>query len=374
MPIELASEQRGLLDATRSYLHRSASPSVIRELAMDGPALDRDYWRQAAELGWTSLLVPEDRGGGSMTDNPYTDLAVIAEESGRHVAPGPLVPANIVAAALGANPGNDLDEVLGGVLDGTLVPAWAIAEGRGTFDPRDVRTTATRTGDGYLLDGTKSFVESAPDADILLVTARDSDGLVQVLLERSAPGVAVTPQHGLDPSRGYGTVTLEHVAVPASARVGGDGPADDHVRHLLAVAVAIQSAETVGVMYHAFDMTMTWVNQRVAFGRVIGSYQALKHRLADHKLWLEASAGLVDGLTAALGAGDPSTSRIASITKAHIGDTALTIVQDAVQMHGGIGVTWEHDLHLYLRRATANRALYGSPIDHRERLCTLAGL
>jgi alkylation response protein AidB-like acyl-CoA dehydrogenase len=138
--------------------------------------------------------------------------------------------------------------------------------------------------------------------------------------------------------------------------------------------VLVQSAETVGVMYHAFDMTMDWVNQRVAFGRVIGSYQALKHRLADHKLWLEASAGLVDGLAAALATDDPDTSRIASITKAHVGDTAVTIVQDAVQMHGGIGVTWEHDLHLYLRRATANRALYGSPIQHRERLCALAGI
>jgi alkylation response protein AidB-like acyl-CoA dehydrogenase len=374
MPIDLTSEQRGLLDATRSYLGDAVSSSVVRALAMDGPSLDRGYWRQVSELGWTSLLVPEDRGGGSVTDNPYTDLAVIAEESGRHVAPGPLVPANVVAAALGANPGNDLDEVLAGVLDGSLAPAWAIAEGRGTFSPRDVRTSAVRSGEGYVLNGTKGFVEHGPDADIFLVTARDDAGLVQLLVERSTAGVAVTPQHGLDPSRSYSTVTFDSVRVPASARIGGDGPADESVQRLLDVAILIQSAESFGVMDHVFDMTMSWVNQRVAFGRVIGSYQALKHRLADHKLWLEASGGLVDGLAAALAGGDPDTSRIASITKAHIGDTAMTIVQDAVQMHGGIGVTWEHDLHLYLRRATTNRALYGSPIEHRERLCALAGL
>jgi alkylation response protein AidB-like acyl-CoA dehydrogenase len=374
MPIDLTAEQRGLLDATRSYLSQAAPTTVIRRLALDGPALDRDYWSQVAQLGWTSLLVPEDRGGGSLTDNPYADLSVIAEESGRQVAPGPLVPANIVAAALGSTPGSDLDPILEGVLGGDLVPAWAIAEGRGTFDPRDVRTSAERTSAGYRLNGTKAFVEGGPDADVLLVTARDGDGLVQLVVERAAAGVSVVPQHGLDPSRGYGTVTFADVEVPVTARVGADGPADEQVQHLLDVAVLVQSAETVGVMYHAFDMTMDWVNQRVAFGRVIGSYQALKHRLADHKLWLEASAGLVDGLAAALATDDPDTSRIASITKAHVGDTAVTIVQDAVQMHGGIGVTWEHDLHLYLRRATANRALYGSPIQHRERLCALAGI
>jgi alkylation response protein AidB-like acyl-CoA dehydrogenase len=374
MPIELTSEQRELRDATRDYLDDAATSSVIHALALDGPTLDRGYWRQVADLGWTSLLVPEERGGGSVTDNPYVDIAVLAEESGRHVAPGPLVPASVVAAALGATPGDDLDDVLSGVLDGSLVPAWALAEGRGTFRPDEVRTTAVHTGDGYRLTGTKSFVECAPDADVFLVTARDDAGLVQLIVERSAAGVSVTPQHGLDPSRSYGTVILDDVAVPASARVGGEGPADDQVQHLLDVAIAIQSAESFGVMDHAFDMTMTWVNQRVAFGRVIGSYQALKHRLADHKLWLEASGGLVDGLAGALGNGDPDASRIASITKAHVGDTAVTIVQDAVQMHGGIGVTWEHDLHLYLRRATANRALYGSPIEHRDRLCTLAGL
>src|SRR5690348_13535735 len=147
MPVELTSEQRELVEATRSYLDDAAGSSVIHALAMDGPRLDRGYWRQVAELGWTSLLVPEERGGGSMSDNPYADVAVLAEESGRHVAPGPLVPANVVAAALGATPRNDLDDLLAGVLDGSVVPAWALAEGRGTFRPQDVRASAVRAGD-----------------------------------------------------------------------------------------------------------------------------------------------------------------------------------------------------------------------------------
>jgi alkylation response protein AidB-like acyl-CoA dehydrogenase len=146
------------------------------------------------------------------------------------------------------------------------------------------------------------------------------------------------------------------------------------VQRLLDLAVAIQSAETVGIMEHVFAMTLDWVNNRVAFGRPLGSYQALKHRLADHKLWLEASFGIVEDLVGALAIDDPQSTRLASIAKAHIGDAAINLVQDAIQMHGGIGVTWEHDLHLYLRRVSTNRVLYGSPPAHRERLCVLAGI
>ena len=374
MPIELTSDQRGMLDASRSFLEQSVPSSVVHALALDGPVLDRDYWRQLAELGWTSLLVPEERGGGSLSDNRFADLCVIADESGRRVAPGPLVSANVVASALGAHPGERSDEVLAGVLSGDLVPAWAIAENGGRFEAGAVRTTATRDGDGYRLSGVKQYVEAAPDADVFLVVARDDAGLVQFLVDRAAPGLTVETRSGLDPSRSFGSVVLDGVVVPAAARVGGDGPAEDEVQHLLDTAVAIQSAETVGVMSHVFDMTMDWVTQRVAFGRVIGSYQALKHRLADHKLWLEASLGVVDGLAQALADQAPDTTRIASIAKAHIGDYSLVLIQDGIQMHGGIGVTWEHDLHLYLRRATTNRALYGSPIHHRERLCALAGI
>jgi alkylation response protein AidB-like acyl-CoA dehydrogenase len=168
-------------------------------------------------------------------------------------------------------------------------------------------------------------------------------------------------------------VQLNGAQVPAAARVG-ETTADDAVDSQLCAAIAIQSAETVGLMSHVFDITIDWVGQRIAFGRPIGSYQALKHRLAEHRLWLEAAAGLVEGLTVALDSDDLEASQLASVTKAHVGAAAISLIQDAIQMHGGIGVTWEHDLHLYLRRATANHALYGTPAEHRERLCRLAGV
>lgn len=374
MPFQPTSEQRGFCSTFDEFLSQRVPPSVLRELTMDGPSLDRDLWRQLAELGWTTLLVPEEKGGGSLTDQPLVDLALVAEVSGRRLAPGPFIPANVVTTALAVTPGNGVDEVLSGVIEGSLVPAWALAEGRGTFRPRDIRTSAARTGAGFVLDGTKRFVEAAPDADVLLVAARQGDGLAHFLVRRDQEGVAVQPQHGLEPSRSYGTVTLDAVEVPAEMRVGPATEGEQELQRLLDSAVALQSAESLGLMNHVWDFTLEWVQNRVAFGRVIGSYQALKHRLADHKLWLEASEGLVEGLVRALANGDADGSRIAAITKAHIGDTAVNLVSDSVQLHGGIGVTWEHDLHLYLRRATANRAMYGSPIEHREHLCVRAGI
>ena len=147
----------------------------------------------------------------------------------------------------------------------------------------------------------------------------------------------------------------------AATRVGADGPADAAAERAFCIAIAIQSAETVGLMHHVLDMTVEWMKQRVTFGRVIGSYQALKHRVADHRLWLEGAAGITAALADALEDEAHNVSNLASATKAHVGETAVALVADAVQIHGGIGVTWEHDLHLYLRRATANRAPTAGP-------------
>lgn len=386
MPLELTHDQRGLADALHAFLSTAASSQVVHQMALEGPSVDRSYWHQLAELGWTSLLVPEDLGGGSLTENSYADLAVIADLSGRHIAPGPLVAANVVASALAtaiattpgvgmaSGGGAHLRRALEGVMSGEVIATWAVAEGRGTFRPADIHTTATKTGDGYRIEGRKEFVEGADDADLFMVVARTDAGLVQLLVEPDAAGLSVQSRIGLDPSRAFGSLVLDGVEVPREASVGSAERADTEVSKLLDVAIAIQTAETVGLMSIVFDMTIDWVQQRVAFGRTIGSYQALKHRLADHMAWLEASRGLVDGLADVLGSGSTDAARVASLAKAHIGDYAPVLISDAIQMHGGIGVTWEHDLHLYLRRATTNRALFGSPIEHRERLCALAGL
>jgi alkylation response protein AidB-like acyl-CoA dehydrogenase len=343
----------------------------VHGIASATPTLDRSYWAAATELGWTSLLVPEEAGGGSISGRPFADLAVLADESGRHVAPGPLVPCNVVAWVLSQADTDRHRDSLAAIVDGSSVAAWALTEG-GDWDPGTVTTRAERSRDGYVISGVKRVVEAAPDADIFLVTARESAGIGQFLIERSAPGVTVLPKRGLDPTRSFGTVDFASTPVPAAARVGGDLPGENVAESAYCAAIAIQAAETAALMRHVFDMTIDWVTHRYAFGRVIGSYQAIKHRLAEHFLATEVAAGVTAGLAAALDAGSPDASTLASTAKAYIGDAAVALVQDAIQLHGGIGMTWEHDLHLHLRRASTNRVVYGSPAEHRERLCRLA--
>jgi len=365
---ELEVEQRPLRDAARKFLDHHASSAQVHEIASAAPALNRSYWTAATDLGWTSLLVPEAAGGGSISGRPFADLCVLAAESGRHVAPGPLAPCNVVAWVLAHANADQHSDALAAIVDGSAVAAWALAEGN-RWDPYAVATRAERTAEGYVISGVKHVVEAAPDADLLLVTARVEDSVGHFLVERSRPGVVVRPQRGLDPTRAFGTVEFAATHVPETARC-----TEDLTELAYCAAIAIQAAETAASMQHVFDMTIDWVTHRYAFGRVIGSYQAIKHRLAEHLLAVEVAAGVTAGLAAALDAGSPDASQLASAAKVHIGDAAVALVQDAIQIHGGIGMTWEHDLHLHLRRASTNRVVYGGPAEHRERLCRLAGV
>jgi len=371
LSIDAELERRPLRDTARKFLDHYASSAKVHEMASEGASLDRVFWRAASEVGWTSLLVPEELGGGTVSGSPFGDVGVLAAESGRHVAPGPLGPTNVVAFVLGHDP--EQSDTLSAVLDGSAVAAWALSDGCG-WEPSSVTARATSTGDGYVIDGTKHYVEGAPDADVFLVTARASDGLAHFVVDGSARGVTVSAKRGLDPLRTFGAVAFTATQVDARARVGGALAGDELAELAFCAAIAIQAAETAAVMRHVFEMTMEWVGQRYAFGRVIGSYQALKHRLAEHLLAVECAEGIATGLAQALDARSASASELASTAKAYIGDASVKLVSDAIQMHGGIGMTWEHDLHLHLRRASTNRVIYGSPSEHRERLCKLAGV
>lgn len=366
---DLETEQRPLREAARKFLDHHASSAHVHSLASTDASLDRSYWTAAAEMGWTALLVEEEAGGGSVSGRPFADIAVLAEESGRHVAPGPLVSCNVTAWLLSRS--GECDDRLQAVLDGSAVAAWALSESSG-WDPAVVTARAENGAGGHRVSGVKKVVESAPDADVFLVTAREAGGIGQFLVERSAPGVQVSLKRSLDPTRAFGTVALDSApatALRADAQVGGVD-----AERAFCAAIAIQTAETAALMRHVFDLTLQWVTDRYAFGRVIGSYQAIKHRLAEHMLAVEVAAGVAAGLARELDDDSPGASALASAVKAYVGDAAVALVQDAIQLHGGIGMTWEHDLHLYLRRASTNRVVYGSPAEHRHRLCRLAGI
>lgn len=366
MLLDLSADQEFFRDTTARFLREQAPVAELRRLRDDPRGWSGDYWPRGAELGWTSLLVSEERGGGSISGEGLLDLTLVAHEFGAQAAPGPLVPTNVVAAALSDAGGHD--EVLAGLLDGSVVAAWCHAEPVPHDRLGDVALEVRIEGDEVVLDGVKRPVEAGAQAQQLLVTGRTGGGLTQVLVPADAAGVSVEPLHTVDLTRRFATVRFDGVRLGADAVVGTVGAADEQVEHQLQLALVLVDAESVGAMQSAFDMTVEWAFDRYSFGRPLASYQELKHRFADMKTWLEASHGVSDAAARAVAAGSPRGPELNSAAKAYIGEYGGELMQDCVQIHGGIGVTFEHDLHLYMRRLTVDRSLYGTPADHRQRL------
>jgi alkylation response protein AidB-like acyl-CoA dehydrogenase len=228
-------------------------------------------------------------------------------------------------------------------------------------------------GDAVVLQGAKAYVEAAAIAAHFLVTARTGDGWTQVLVPSTADGVTVVPGRSVDMTRRFGRVSFAGTRLPATAVVGEVGGAATTVERQLELALALQCAELVGLADRVLEVTLAYGADRVAFGRPIISFQVLKHRVADMTVWMEGSKAVTDALAAAIDAEDPAAERLASVAKAYVGEHCPDVVDDCVQITGGIGVTWEHDLHLYNRRAVVDRALYGTPEDHKARLYALLG-
>jgi alkylation response protein AidB-like acyl-CoA dehydrogenase len=370
--LELTPDQRFFADTTRSFLTDRCPTSALRDARDDPEGFDRAYWRQGAELGWTSLLVPEDDGGGSISGRGLSDLTLVAFEFGRFAAPGPLAATNVVAGAL-ARSGTEQQkaEVLPALMSGEKIGSWAYAEPRPSDRLGEIAMEATRTDGGFVLQGRKAPVESAGQCDVLLVTARDGDGLTQFLVPTDTAGVSVTPMKTVDLTRRFGRVSFDQVALPASAVVGEAGNAAADVEHQLQVAVVIQLAEMVGTMDRGLALTLDWLFNRYSFGRPLASYQELKHRFADMRAWLEAGHAIADAAAAHVQDETGRAAEYVSAGKSYLGHYGPEALHDCVQMHGGIGVTFEHDLHLFLRRVTLDAGLYGTVADHRERLTTI---
>jgi alkylation response protein AidB-like acyl-CoA dehydrogenase len=372
MNLELTEDQELFRQTTARFLASESPVGSVRDRHRAGDQAPPDWWRTAADLGWTSMLVGEAAGGGSLSGQPLGDAAIIAEEMGRTVSPGPFLPVNVVGTALSeAGTAEQQTRVLPALLAGDGVATWAFGERANRWDVAALTTTAeVRAGEVYL-DGAKAYVEAATAAEHFLVTARSGDGVTQVLVAADTPGVSVAGASSLDLARRFGEVRFDAVRLPLDALVGEPGGAAAHVERQWQVALVLQSAETVGALGRVFEFTLEYMHDRFAFGRPISSYQALKHRVADLLLELESARAAVDAAVRAVDARDDDAAIQASVAKAYVGDRALHLIQECMQFHGGISVTWEHDLHLYLRRATVNRAVFGTPEQHRERICSL---
>jgi len=374
MDTELSEDQDFFRTTTSKFLDAEAPMSRVRELVDDPAGFDRAVWNQGAELGWFALLVPEQYGGGSISGRGFCDLAIVAEELGRRLFPGPVLPSNLVANAIASRgSAEQRAEHLPAIVAGETIATWAFAEPNDRWDTAGVTLRAARDGDAFVVTGSKEPVQDAQTADLLLVTARTPGGLTQFLVPSRTRGVSVEPLQSLDLTRRFANVAFDHVTVPASSVVGDADHAIDDVERLLDLAVVLQCAESVGGADRMFEFTLEYAQERKAFGRAIGGFQAIKHRFADMLGWLESSKAATAAAVRAI-QHDVDAAEMASVAKSYVGDRAPRIARDCLQVHGGIGFTWEHDLHLYLRRIESNRALYGSPEQHLDRLAGIIGV
>jgi alkylation response protein AidB-like acyl-CoA dehydrogenase len=368
--LDLTPDQELLRDTTRKFLRATVPLTAVRALAENAAGFDRRWWQRGAELGWTSLLVDERRGGGSISGEGLRDLALVAEEMGAMVSPGPLIATNVVAQTLSREASEELaSQVLPGLLSGESIAAWCVAEPGRDITSDGMTLQVRRDGAEFVLDGVKRPVDTGGQADWLLVTATGSEGLSQFLVPSSAPGLRITPLRGLDLVRRHAEIGFDGVRVPSSAVVGVLGGASLSFEAQLQTVLVLQCAEIVGATDRVFDFTVQYAFDRSSFGRALASYQALKHRFADMKLWLESA----QAITRAVQDGAPDAGEVVRIAKAYVAERCPELIQDCIQMHGGIGVTWDHDLHLYLRRVVVNRQTYGDPMHQRDRVAILAG-
>ncbi|BBX02950.1 acyl-CoA dehydrogenase [Mycolicibacterium moriokaense] len=355
---------------TQSFLEKGASLARVRELHDAGTPFEIDWWRQAADLGWTSLLVPEELGGGSVSGDGVADLALVAELSGRTVAPGPLHPVSVVLAALADAPENH-EQTIESLISGEIVASWAVYEPGKQWSPLDASMTATPTDTGYRIDGVKDRVEAGAESAVLLVVANCDGAVRQFLVPTDAAGVTVESNRSIDMVKTYARVQFDGVEVDASAVVGSAEQTPALIARQSQIAAILQCAEVVGILETVLDFTIQWGFDRHSFGRPIGSYQALKHKYADLKIWFESCRATTNAAVAAVAARSPGAEMAVSVAKSYVGEHAPGMLQDCIQLHGGIGVTWEHDLHIFLRRVTLYRSLYGTPEDHNLRVYAL---
>ena len=370
MDFGFGEDQELLRTTTRRFLTEQQSLADVRRSLESTELFDAVIWRQGADLGWTAMLVPAEYEGGSVTDQPLVDLVVLAEELGRELNPGPFVPSNVVAHAI-ARFGTDVQakEHLPRIARGEATCAWCLS-GDGSPEPSAVEVRATRVDGGWRLSGVARYVHAAGDATLLLVTAKDAEGddVVNLLVPRPTAGLSERVIAGLDLTRRFAEVRFDDVSVPAAAELAGGWAV---VERCLALATVLQAAESVGAADLVFTSTVEYLKKRVQFGRTIGSFQAIKHRLADLLLDARGHAGGGPLRRAGPGDGLPDAAEAVATAGAYVDDTFAHLCGEALQLHGGIGFTWEHDIHLFVRRAKVNQVLYGDGAWHRERLVRL---
>jgi alkylation response protein AidB-like acyl-CoA dehydrogenase len=367
MNFSFSEDQVLLRNSVRAALDEQCTPAHVRAMADDPRGYSETLWGEMAKLGWLGLPFAEEQGGAGLG---FVELALVLEEMGRAAYPGPFF-ASVVLGGLGIQLGGSpaqQEKWLPAIASGQARASAALLEDALDWDPAATAATATKTADGWRLSGLKRFVPWAHVADVVLIPARAPEGLSLFLVDPRAAGVTLTPMIGIDLSNRWSEMRLDGVTAPADALLGRAGDAGGVLEALLRRAAVGASAEMLGAARRCLDMSVGYVKVREQFGQLIGSFQAIRHRCAEMLMEVENCHSAVYYAAWALAAGAGDAPAAASICKSYVSEAARKVCGDAIQVHGGIGFTWEYDLHLYFKRAKALEPLYGDAAHHREQI------
>jgi alkylation response protein AidB-like acyl-CoA dehydrogenase len=367
----ITDEQAELQKELRRFLTRYSSEAAVRQQLADPAGYDRDLWRRmGGELGLQGLAIPEKFGGSGFG---FIELGLVLEELGRALTVSPFFGSCVMAATLVQALGDDSlsSDLLPGIADGESVASVALAEDKGSWRLDDVTLAATGSGDEWTLDGHKSFVLDGAVADTLLVAARTPEGPAIFLVDPAAAGVERTAMATMDLTRKLARVQFS--ATPARLLAVGDA-ARAAVAAMLDMSAIALAAECVGGNQKVLDMAVEYAKVREQFGRPIGSFQAIKHKCASMLIDVESSRSAVYYALWAASTEHEEVPVVAALVKAHCVDTYLAGAGENIQIHGGIGFTWEHPAHLYLKRAKSSQVLLGDSDLHRQLLADRIGI
>ena len=371
MMLSTTAEQDELRASVRRFLADRAPLTRVRELMESGDGTDRGVWEQAGtQLGLQGLAVPEAYGGAGFS---FGEQAIVLEEFGAALYGGPYLASAVLAAtALLTSPDEGARrDLLPGIASGEVIATLAFTEDDGSWDPAAISMPAVKNGTGWRLSGHKSFVLDGHSAGLLLVVASTTAGLSLFAVDGTAAGLTKTALPTLDQTRKL--ARLEFSDVPGRL-IGSPGDAAAMLDRTLDTAAIALAAEQLGGAQRALDMAVEYAKIRHQFGRPIGSFQVIKHRCADLLLEVESLRSAVSYAAAAVAESSAEVPVIAPLVKAYASETFFHVAAENIQIHGGIGFTWEHDAHLYFKRAKSSELFLGDGDYHRERLATRLGL
>ena len=377
MNLEVSAEQRELRESVRRFLTERAPLPQVRELMDAADATDADVWRQAADqLGLQGIAIPEEYGGAGFS---FAEQAIVLEELGGALYTGPYLASAVLAATalLASEDEGARRDLLPGIASGRTVATLAFTEDDGSWEPESIRLAAAKNGQGWRLDGHKSFVLDGHGADLILAVATtDTDGSSPAALSLFAvEGTAARLSRKVLPTLNQTRrlARCEFSDTPARL-IGSPGAGRGVLEHTLDVAAIALAAEQLGGAQRALDMAVAYAKVRQQFGRAIGSFQTIKHRCADLLMEVESLRSAVGYAAAAVAEGSAEVPVLAALAKAYASEVYSRVAAENIQIHGGIGFTWEHDAHLYLKRAKASELFLGDGSYHRERLASRIGL